>query len=209
MHFIYYVLIVVGLIIIWSAWGYFSSQIEHTPYTVIESKGKYEIRLYPAHIVAQTVVKGPYEQALREGFGILAGYVFGGNTKKERIAMTAPVVESNATSEQIAMTAPVVATVEGNSHTISFGMPASYTLETLPMPADARIEIVMVPERKVAIIRFPWMRTESRVESKKRELMDALTKDGVSVEGEPQYAGYDAPWTPPWMMRNEVMVEIK
>jgi effector-binding domain-containing protein len=204
-----YIYTLIGIILIWSVWGYFSSRVEHTEYLVLESKKEYEVRLYPAHIVAQTTVKGSYKQALNQGFRIIAGYIFGGNTKKESIAMTAPVVEKKSTSESIAMTAPVMATVEGESHTIAFGMPKSYTLETLPVPNDSRVEIVTIPEKKMAAIRFSWFRTDARVQSKKQELLDALKKDNVFVIGDPQYAGYNAPWTPPWMTRNEILVEIK
>jgi effector-binding domain-containing protein len=204
-----YVYIFVGIILLWSLWGHFSSRVEHTEYSVLESKKGYEVRLYPAHIVAQTTVKGSYTEALNEGFRIVAGYIFGGNTKKQSIAMTAPVVEKKSTSESIAMTAPVIATIEGESHTIAFGMPKSYTLETLPTPNDSRIQIVTIPEKKMAVIRFSWYRTDARVQSKKQELLDVLKKDQVIVVGEPQYAGYNAPWTPPWMTRNEVLVEIK
>jgi effector-binding domain-containing protein len=200
---------IVGIIILWSLWGYFSSRVENTQYSVVEKKNEYEIRLYPAHIVAQTTVKGPYKEALNEGFRIVAGYIFGGNTKKESIAMTAPVVEKKTNSESIAMTAPVIANIEGESHTISFGMPKSYTLETLPIPTDSRVKIETIPEKKMAVIRFSWWRTDARVESKKQDLLAALKKDNVVVIGEPQYAGYDAPWTPPWMTRNEVLVEVK
>ena len=101
-----------------------------------------------------------------------------------------------------------MATVEGESHTIAFGMPRSYTLETLPTPNDARIQIVMIPEKKMAVIRFSWSRADARVQAKKQELLGALQKDGVKIVGEVQYAGYNAPWTPPWMTRNEVLVEI-
>lgn len=202
-----YIYTLVGIVLLWSVWGYFSSRVEKTEYLVLESKGSYEIRLYPAHIVAQTTVKGSYNEALNEGFRIVAGYIFGGNTKKQSIAMTTPVVEQK--SESISMTAPVVATIEGESHTIAFGMPASYTLDTLPTPDDARVKIVTIPEKKMAAIHFSWYRTDSRIQSKKQELLNALGKDGVSVIGEPQYAGYNAPWTPPWMLRNEVMVEVK
>ncbi|NDE68111.1 heme-binding protein, partial [bacterium] len=198
---------------------YFSSRVEKTEYSVLEVRKDYEVRLYPAHIVAQTTVKGSYKEALNEGFRIVAGYIFGGNTKKQGIAMTAPVVEqkvarktapaTESASESISMTAPVMATIEGESHTIAFGMPRSYTLDTLPTPDDSRIQIVTIPERKMAATRFSWYRTDSRVQSKKQELLNALGKDGVTVIGTPQYAGYSAPWTPPWMTRNEVMVEVK
>lgn len=201
--------IVVSILVLWSVWGYFASRVENTPYSLLESKNGYEIRLYPPHIVAQTTVKGNYEEALNQGFRIVAGYIFGGNTKKESIAMTAPVIEKSGTSEQIAMTAPVMATMEGEAHTISFGMPKSYTLETLPTPTDPRVKIVTIPEKKMAVIRFTFTRTERKVKSKKEELLNILKKDGVTVIGEPEYAGYNAPFTPPWMTRNEVLVEIK
>ena len=202
------VYVIIGIVILWSIWGYFSSRVENTQYSVLESKNNYEIRLYPAHIVAQTTVAGSYREALNQGFGIIAGYIFGGNTKKESIAMTSPVIEKSATSESIAMTSPVMATVEGDSHTIAFGMPRSYTLETLPTPNDSRIKIVTIPEKKMAVVRFSWVRTNSRVQSKKEELLDLLKKDNVTIVGEVQYAGYNAPWTPPWMTRHEVLVEI-
>ena len=209
MNILYIVLSIIALLVIWSIVGYFSSRVESADYTILASQKAYETRLYPSHIVAQTTVKGSYTEALTQGFRIVAGYIFGGNTKKESIAMTSPVVEKNGTSESIAMTSPVVASLEGESHIISFGMPRSYTLETLPTPTDSRVQIVTIPEKKMAVIRFSWFRTDARVQSKKQELLAALKKDSVTVVGEPQYAGYSAPWTPPWMSRSEVLVEIK
>jgi len=204
-----YIYTLIGIILLWSIWGYVSSKVENTAYTVVESKKEYEIRMYPAHIVAQTTVKGSYKEALSQGFRIVAGYIFAGNTKKESIAMTAPVIEKGSESESIAMTSPVMASVEGESHTIAFGMPKSYTLDTLPTPNDSRVELVTIPEKKMAVIRFSWFRSDARVQSKKQELLAALEKDTVSVVGKPQYAGYSAPWTPPWMSRNEILVEIQ
>ncbi len=209
MNKLYILLLVIVIFVVWSAWGYFTSNVENTEYSVIEKRKAYEIRLYPSHIVAQTTVEGTYGEALRKGFRIIAGYIFGGNTKKQSIAMTAPVVEKSNVSENIAMTAPVVATVEGQSHTIAFGMPRSYTLDTLPTPNDSRIKLVTIPEKKMAVITFSWYRTDARVMTKKQELLDVLKKEGLTTVGETQYAGYNAPWTPPWLTHNEVMVEIK
>lgn len=200
-------LLFAAIVIVWSVWGYMSSRTEQTEYTVLKSEHDYEVRLYPPHIVAQTVVQGSHQSALNQGFHIIAGYIFGGNIKKERIAMTAPVVEQKV-GESIAMTAPVIASIEGESHTIAFGMPRSYTLDTLPTPTDSRITIVTIPEKKMAAIQFSWLRTTDRIESKKNELLSALKRDKIETRGEPQYAGYNAPWTPPWMIRNEVLIEI-
>jgi len=203
----------VALMGFWSLWGYFSSRVEQADYTVINKMGGYEIREYPAHIVAQTTVRGSYGESMSQGFRIVAGYIFGGNKKNESIAMTAPVVaqkgENNNKSEKIAMTAPVVARSEGDSQIISFGMPRSYTLETLPTPNDSRVKIVMIPVKKYAVLRFSWYRSEARIKQMQEKLLSALARDRVAVQGSMAYAGYNAPWTPPWMNRNEVMVEIK
>jgi hypothetical protein len=200
--------IIIIILALWSLWGFFSSRVEHTEYDVIQKMAGYEIREYPAHIVAQTTVKGTYREALNLGFRIVAGYIFGGNTKKRSIAMTAPVTAQRDISEKISMTAPVLATTQGDSHIISFGMPRSYTLETLPKPLDPRVEIAPIPLKRLAALKFSWSRADARVKIMEIKLLSALARDKVEVAGSPVYAGYNAPWTPPWMVRNEIMVEI-
>ena len=92
-------IVFVVVIMLWSAWGFFSSRVEQAEYTVVEKVNGYEIREYPAHIVAQTTVPGHQGDSLSAGFRIVAGYIFGGNTKKESIAMTAPVVTQKGEAE--------------------------------------------------------------------------------------------------------------
>jgi len=196
------------LFALWSLWGYFSSRVEQTDYTIVQKARDYEIREYPAHIVAQATVRGTYRVALNQGFRIVAGYIFGGNTKKQNITMTAPVTTQKETSEKIAMTAPVLATTAGDSHIISFGMPRSYTLQNLPMPNDPRVAIVMVPVKKFAAVKFSWYQTDDRLKKMEKNLLSALGRDHVATVGSTLYARYNAPWTPPWMTRNEVLVEI-
>ncbi len=210
---IYIILTFVSILVLWSLWGFFGSRVEQADYTVVKKMSNYEIREYPEHIVAQTTVKGSRGEAMGSGFSIVAGYIFGGNTKKESIAMTAPVVsqkqEVGKVSESIAMTAPVIATSEGDSQIISFGMPKSYTLETLPTPTDPRVKIVMIPTKKYAVMRFSWYRSDARIKQMQEKLLAALADDGVETVGNTSYAGYNAPGTPPWMTRNEVLVEVK
>jgi hypothetical protein len=203
--------ILIGLIILlglWSLWGYLSTRVEQAEYKVSRKGNGYEIREYPAHIEARTTVSGSYTEALNQGFSIIAGYIFGGNDKQESVVMTAPVTLRHAVPEKIAMTAPVLAAAKGGSLTVSFVMPRSYTIETLPKPSDPKVEIVQIPPKKMAALRFSWSRSESRIKKKENELLAALARDKISVPGSPVYAGYNAPWTPPWMVRNEVMVEL-
>jgi hypothetical protein len=208
-------LIIVALIVIWSLVGYFTSSAEQAKYSVLKKADGYEIRNYPAHIVAQTVVEGTSVNgdAFNKGFKIIAGYIFGGNVKKESIAMTAPVVAQQGSqkeaSEKIAMTAPVTASVSGSSQVVSFVMPSGYTLATLPTPNDSRIKLVEVPEQKMAALTFSWYRTDSRFEKMKDQLFVDLARDNVTIVGTPIFAGYNPPWTPPWMNRNEIMVQVQ
>lgn len=212
-HMINILITFIVIVTLWSAWGFLGSRVEQTEYTVIKKMNGYEIREYPAHIVAQTTVQGSYGESMGSGFSIVAGYIFGGNTKKESIAMTTPVVaekgEVKQVSENIAMTAPVVATNEGDSQTISFGMPRSYTLDTLPTPNDSRVKIVALPAKKYAVMQFSWYRSDARIKKMQEKLLSMLARDGVAAEGSIAYAGYNAPWTPPWMTRNEVLVELR
>jgi hypothetical protein len=203
------IIIVAILLVLWSIWGYFSSNVEQAPYTVIKKVKDYEIRNYPSHIVAQTTIEGSDKEAMNEGFQIIAGYIFGGNTKKESIAMTVPVKEEKLSSQKINMTAPVTLNTDGGSHTVSFVMPKSYSLDTLPIPEDDRVKIVEVPPKKMAVLRFSWLRTTNRINKMEKKLLSALSQDKIEIIGNPFYAGYNAPWTPPWMTRNEIMIEIK
>ena len=201
--------ILVALLIVWTIWGYFVSRVEQAEYTVLEKKNGYEIRTYPSHLVAQTTVTGSYQESMNQGFSIVAGYIFGNNTKRESIAMTAPVISERKQSEKVAMTAPVLVKMEGDTNTISFGMPKNKTLENLPTPNDPRVKIVEIPEKKMTVKRFSWLRNEQRVKEMKNELMAGLIRDGIEAIGVPSYAGYSGPGTPPWMNRHEVLIEIK
>lgn len=201
-------LVVVVIVILWSIYGHFSSRVEHAAYLVLKKADGYEVRDYSAHIVAQTTVEGSYNEALNKGFGIIAKYIFGGNVRKQSIAMTAPVLAQEPVSEKIAMTSPVTASTEGSARVISFVMPKSYTLESLPTPNDSRVKLVQVPAKKMAVLRFSGTRRADRVHNMEKELLVMLSRDEVKVVGNPSYAGYNAPWTPPWMTRNEVLIEI-
>lgn len=202
-------IVLIIVVVLWSAWGYLSSNVEQAEYSIVKKADGYEVREYAPHIEAQTTVEGSYDEALNTGFRIIAGYIFGGNIKKESIAMTAPVREQKQSSEKIAMTAPVVASAEGGSRVIAFVMPRSYSLSTLPTPNDPRVKLVEVPAKKIAVLRFSWFRNSDRIKKMEERLLSELSRDSIEILGTPSYAGYNAPWTPPWMSRNEVMVEIR
>jgi hypothetical protein len=136
----------------------------------------------------------------------LADYIFGNNTKNTPIAMTVPVAES--ASEPVAMTAPVMEQGNGDTRRVTFSMPSKYTLETLPKPNNNAVKLREIPAHRVAVSRFSWYATDSRVARLQSELMEALKRDSIKTLGTPIYAGYNPPLSAPWLRRNEVMVDI-
>lgn len=205
---IVFILIFIALIT-WLTWSYFASNVEQLKYTVLERKKNYEIRKYNDYIAAEVTVNSVGMDGLIAGFSILADYIFGGNLEKQSVAMTAPVLTNERKGESVAMTAPVLAKEENGSTTVTFSMPSKYTLETLPQANDTRIVFKKVSGKKMAAYRFTWYYTEERINQKKKFFKELLERDNVQIVGEPIFAGYTAPFTIPFMIRNEIVIEVE
>ncbi len=166
------------------------------------------MRYYENHIVAQVVVRAKsFNQASNEGFGILADFIFGNNTKKVSIPMTAPVVQEK--SEKIAMTAPVnIEPVKGDSYLISFFMPSKYTLAALPRPNNKEVSLRKVPAHKVATLRFSGFVNEKVIKKRTQELRSWLAKENLTAHGDFTVARYNPPWIPWFLRRNEIMARV-
>lgn len=185
--------------------------IRDTPepqYQVLLRNGEFEIRAYPSLLVAETLVAADYQEAGSIGFKRLAGYIFGGNTSRENMAMTTPVIRE-ANSEDIAMTAPVLQQTEGLQWRMSFVMPAGYRLETLPIPLDANVVLKALPAKKIAALRYSGSLSESAIACNSQKLLDWLTQQSLKPTSPTRSAAYDPPWTIPLLRRNEIHVDIQ
>lgn len=185
-----------------------AGSVEEPLYTVESTHDGWEIRVYPPTIQAQVTVVGPYDDAVRQGFRVLADYIFGGNVPKEPIAMTAPVSARRVEGERIAMNAPVAATSAGEeTWTVAFTMPSSWTLATLPAPLDPRVKLVAIDGSRVAAKPFGGWATTGRVAEEQAALLAALREAGLDA-GTPTVAQYNPPWTLPPLRRNEILVSL-
>lgn len=110
---------------------------EEPKFALALKEGAFEVRDYPALIVAEVTVTGYQQQASSAGFRTLADYIFGGNTSAKRIAMTVPMTKAR-TGQKIAMTAPVTLFGASGEWVVRFTMPAGLTLAYLPQPDDPR-----------------------------------------------------------------------
>lgn len=177
---------------------------ETPAYRVEEADGTVEIRSYAAYVAAEVTVAGSRDGAINAGFRILAGYIFGGNASKAKVAMTTPVTQS----EKIAMTAPVTQAGSDAGWTVQFMMPARYTLDTLPVPDDPRIRLVSVPARRMVVLTFPGMATTEGLQARTETLRGWAAARGIVLRGGPQFMFYDSPFTLPWSRRNEVAFDL-
>jgi hypothetical protein len=181
--------------------------IEETKYEVIESEGEFELRQYPAHVVAETLVEGDFSEVGNAAFRRLAGYINGQNRRKQTIPMTAPVSQE-ADSVKIPMTAPVNQERSGEKWRITFLMPAQYTLETLPEPLDSKVELRKVPERLMAALKYSGTWSKSRYEEKTEQLIEWIARRGLKQAGERVFARYNPPFMPWFLRRNEVLIPV-
>ena len=189
---------------------------ETLKYTVDKTlENSIEVRYYKPHLVAEVTVEGQRADASGRAFRILAGFIFGGNQSRAKVDMTSPVSQQ-AVSEKIAMTAPVSqqALSENTSNSMSgpwlinFAMPEEYTLDTLPIPNDKRINVREVSDHKRVVIQFSGRITDKNINYHRETLQNAIKKYGLEVTGEPIYAFYNRPFTLPSKRRNEVMYLI-
>lgn len=182
--------------------------VETPPFKEVLRDGNFEVRDYPALVVAEVTVEGDQKEAASKGFRLLAGYIFGANAKRQSIAMTAPVAQL-AASEKIAMTAPVAQT-QGAPGTwvVRFTMPSAWTLETLPIPDDARVTLRTAAPTRFAVLRFSGLARPDDVQSNTRELLAQVSSHRLNAIGPVTLAQYNPPWTLWFMRRNEVMVEV-
>ncbi|NHN60981.1 MULTISPECIES: heme-binding protein [Halorussus] len=214
-----------GLLAAWVGWGlYVDRTTERVPYETVETFDGAELRRYPRTVLVETTADDQ-----RTAFGRLFGYISGENAADEELSMTAPVAtDADGGGTAVSMTAPVRTALSGGervpmtapvrtdsgsgagggSVTMAFYLPAEYSPGTAPTPTDPRVRLVVEPPRTLAVRSFSWYATDDRIERNLRDLRDALDARDLAARGRPVVLQYDDPWTPPFMRRNEVGVEV-
>jgi hypothetical protein len=166
--------------------------IETYPYAVNKKYEAFEIRSYEATLFTSVQLTGnKYKDASSKGFSILAGYIFGGNEKNEKIAMTSPVAMSLE-----------------DSMTMMFMVPKKFKKETLPQPDQSQIKFREEPAKTVAAITFGGWANDEKIEKYKQQLKSALDSEGIIYTNRFYFFGYNAPFEF-FNRKNEVIVELE
>jgi hypothetical protein len=166
--------------------------IETYAFKIINTYETIQIRQYEASLFTSVEIpSNNYRKTSTKGFSVLAGYIFGGNDKKEKIAMTSPVAMSLK-----------------DSTTMMFLVPKKYTRDNLPVPNDSSIEFKDVPEKKVAAISFSGWANDLKIASFKKKLIDVLESKGIQYTDNFYFLGYNAPMEV-FNRKNEIIVELE
>jgi SOUL heme-binding protein len=183
---------------------------EEPAYSVTQKNEVFEVRRYEPYVVAEVVVPGPASEAGNQGFGILAGYIFGKNKGERKLEMTAPVAQTPVAAEPVKldMTAPVAQQATTGGFLLQFVMPRGYTLATLPEPVDARIKLRDVPAQTVGVIRYSGGWSQASYEENLARLRQALAAANLKTEGEPIFSRYNSPMMPAFWRRNEIWLNL-
>ena len=188
--------------------GHSAMAIEEPAYEVLLETKHYEVRRYQPYIVAEVDVDADFKRAGNSAFSVLAGYIFGDNEPQEKMQMTAPVESTEGV--RMNMTAPVTSQSTGSEEafTYAFVMERKYTMETLPKPTNPDVRLVQRPGRVMAVHRYSGTWSEERYDEHEKVLLDALAADRIETVGTPVFARYDAPFTPWFLRRNEIMIQV-
>lgn len=181
--------------------------IEEAKFEVVSSEKPFEVRDYSPSVIAEVILQGDFDKVSSTAFRKLFKYISGNNQSQAKIKMTAPVSQE-AASEKISMTAPVSQQESSDGWSVSFMMPASYSMQNIPVPEDADVKIREITAYRAAVIRYSGSWKQKKYLAKLKLLQDWITAQGFKPIAEPVFARYNAPITPWFMRRNEIVIPI-
>ena len=184
-----------------------SHAIEEPDYQVVRKLDNIELRLYAPYTVAEVVLDTTAEDAGNQAFPILAGYIFGKNKGEKKFAMTAPVTQT-AAPLRMDMTAPVTQVAVAGGIRVQFVLPKGVTVATAPEPLDPRVQLRLVQAANWAVLRYSGTWSQANYLEHLEALKAGLQAAGVTTQGEPVLARYNAPFTPWFMRRNEIWLAL-
>ena len=167
---------------------------ESAEYSVLESEGTFQIRHYPDLFVAATEAQLA-TQGKDGSFMRLFRYISGANDQERKIAMTTPVLMGAETDD--------------NPGQMGFVLPKTVSKQRIPEPSDDDVQIRKRAGGRFAVIRFPGRINANSMSKVESQLRNWMKEKGLIGDGDAEFAGYDPPWTPGPLRRNEVLIRLK
>jgi len=167
---------------------------ESAEYKVIESDKNIEIREYPDLMLVATDSKMD-AQGNDGSFMRLFRYISGANEADQKISMTTPVfMEGDLGEPEVSM---------------GFVMPKEVADEGVPEPKGGGVKIRKRKGGRFAVIRFAGRLDRKLAKQQEAKLREWMESRGLEGEQTVEAAGYDPPFTPGLLRRNEVLIRLK
>jgi hypothetical protein len=167
---------------------------EKQQFALVRDYGDFELRNYPAHVLMQVEVEGDFMRAGNVAFGPLISYISGNNIGRQKIAMTAPVIQEP---------------IGEGSHLVSFVLPNGTDPKDVPVSANSRVEMKAMPEHLTGVRKFGGGWNEKKFMSEGQLLLAAVVHAGFEPVGNLYWARFDPPWKPGFLKSNEVLINLK
>jgi len=167
---------------------------ESAEYVVVESDGAFEIREYPDLMLVAT--QSEMDAQGRDGsFMRLFRYISGDNAADQKIAMTTPVFMEGAGGQpQVSM---------------GFVMPKEVAASGIPEPRKEGVKIQKRPGGRFAVVRFPGRLETTVAKAQEKRLREWMVAKGLVGDANAEAAGYDPPFTPGFLRRNEILIRLQ
>ena len=170
---------------------------ESADYKVVKQGKKegFEIRDYAELVLVSAPMDKADKKEQNQSFRKLFKYISKGNEKEQKIPMTTPVFASDGDDGE----------QQGKMY---FVMPAEMKLKDVPKPMDGKLEVSKRPKARYAVYRYSGRPDAEKRAEQEKKLLAWVKEQKLKVKGDVIWAGYNPPWTPGPMRRNEVLVEI-
>lgn len=167
---------------------------ESADYTLVKADGKFEIREYPELTVVKTKMQS-HGNGSDGSFMRLFRYISGGNESNQKVAMTTPVF--------------MEAKTETSDGQMAFVVPKDVAAASVPVPTGETVEIQKRQSGKYAIVRFSGRMNQDSIEDAEKKLREWMQVNDLEAGSQYECAGYDPPWTPGPLRRNEVLIRVR
>ena len=165
---------------------------ETAPDLVTTKESRIEIREYPAITLVSTPMSASADGE-GGGFMTLFGYISGENEESQKISMTTPVFMKDAE----------------DGREMSFVIPQDVAAKGAPRGTKPSVEIKRMPKGTYVVYRLEGARSDERIRSAKQALTKWMDSTKRNAAGPFIVAGYDPPFTPSMLQRNEVLVRLQ
>lgn len=170
------------------------SAYESAEYSILESDSPFEIRQY-ADLMLVTTDMQFASQGDDGSFMRLFKYITGANDGEQKIAMTTPVFMERQADEA--------------NGQMGFVIPQELSEHQIPDPSSDQVTIRKRVGGRFAVVRFSGRINEKSAIKAEKELRAWMARMNLIANGEAESAGYDPPWTPGALRRNEVLIRLQ